>query len=143
MFLQKRLPLAAALATLALACGGDDSTGPGPYDPDIPAEWAAAVTNPLFPLPPGTVWQYRAETGEGVETTRTEVLSETRTISGVTATVVHDQVFLDGELRVLEVRAGLRPWRVASVRGAKAVLELPQRGAEGLEPGARIFVEEA
>jgi hypothetical protein len=87
-----------ALAALTLACGGSDSTGPGTYTPDIPAEWATAVTNPLFPLVPGTIWHYRALTGDGVETTRTEVLSETRTISGVTATVVHDQVFLDGEL---------------------------------------------
>jgi hypothetical protein len=86
------------LAAVVTACGGGDSTSPAPYDPDIPAEWAAAVTNPLFPLTPGTVWHYRAVTGDGVETTRTEVLPETRTVSGVTATVVHDQVYLDGEL---------------------------------------------
>jgi len=98
MLLRRRIPQAAALAAVALACGGSNSTSPGTYDPDIPAAWAAAVTNPLFPLAPGTVWHYRAETGDGVETTRTEVLPETRIISGVTATVVHDQVFLDGEL---------------------------------------------
>jgi len=82
MLLHRRMTRTAALAVLALACG-DGSTSPGTYDPDIPTEWAAAVTNPLFPLAPGTVWQYRAETGEGVETTRT---------------VVHDQVSLDGVL---------------------------------------------
>lgn len=36
-----------------------------------------------------------------------------------------DAVFLDGDLRVLRVAADLRPWRMASRRGAKAVLELP------------------
>ena len=50
------------------------------------------------PAHPGTVFQYRAVTGEGVETDRVEVLSATRTIMGVTATIVHDQVSLDGDL---------------------------------------------
>jgi len=36
-----------------------------------------------------------------------------------------DAVFLDRELRVLRVAADLKPWRMASKRGAKAVLELP------------------
>ena len=35
-----------------------------------------------------------------------------------------DAVFLDDDLRVLRVVAGLRPWRIAAQRGAKAVLEL-------------------
>src|SRR5262245_47531191 len=88
-----------ALTALASACGDSSgSTDPGTYDPDIPTAWAAAVTNPLFPLAPGSVWHYRAVTGNGVETTRTEVLPDTKVISGVTATIVHDQVFLDGEL---------------------------------------------
>jgi len=87
--------LPAVLAALA-ACGGG-STSP-PYDPVIPSTWAAAVTNPFFPLAPGTTWQYRSETGDGVETTTTEVLDQTRVVHGVTATAVHDRVFLDGEL---------------------------------------------
>ena len=36
-----------------------------------------------------------------------------------------DAVFLDGEQRVLRVAADLKPWRMASKRGAKSVLELP------------------
>jgi uncharacterized membrane protein (UPF0127 family) len=36
-----------------------------------------------------------------------------------------DVVFLDADLRVLKVVVRLKPWRTASVRGAKAVLELP------------------
>jgi uncharacterized membrane protein (UPF0127 family) len=36
-----------------------------------------------------------------------------------------DAVFLDRDLHVLRVAAGLKPWRMASRRGAKAVLELP------------------
>jgi uncharacterized protein len=36
-----------------------------------------------------------------------------------------DAVFLDRDLRVLRVEADLKPWRMASKRGAKSVLELP------------------
>jgi uncharacterized membrane protein (UPF0127 family) len=53
-----------------------------------------------------------------------------------------DAVFLDRELNVLSVRPGLRPWRMASQRGARAVLELPAGEAErrGIEPGNRLEV---
>jgi hypothetical protein len=88
--------IVAALAVAAVsACS--DSTGPS-YDPDIPASWAAAVTNPYFPLVPGTVYQYESDTPDGLETTTVEVLQDTKTINGVAATVVRDQVFLDGSL---------------------------------------------
>ena len=49
-----------------------------------------------------------------------------------------DVVFLDDELRVLKVVRSMRPWRVASARGARAVLELAGGGAAGVEPGARL-----
>jgi uncharacterized protein len=35
-----------------------------------------------------------------------------------------DVVFLDDEMTVVEIIHGLKPWRLASSRGAKAVLEL-------------------
>ncbi len=41
-----------------------------------------------------------------------------------------DALFLDRELRVLEVRHALGPWRMARQRGAKAVLELHAGEAE-------------
>jgi uncharacterized membrane protein (UPF0127 family) len=48
-----------------------------------------------------------------------------------------DAVFLDGGLRVLGISDELRPWRAASRRGARAVLELPagESARRGLEPG--------
>ena len=54
-----------------------------------------------------------------------------------------DAVFLDRDLRVLRIAAGLRPWRMASKRGAKAVLELPQgRCARvGVEVGDRLLLD--
>jgi uncharacterized membrane protein (UPF0127 family) len=41
-----------------------------------------------------------------------------------------DAVFLDGENVVLRIADRLRPWRTASRRGAKAVLELPAGEAD-------------
>jgi hypothetical protein len=61
-------------------------------------QFVAVVDNPFYPLIPGTTFEYRAETDEGVETNIIEVTSQTRTILGVAATVVHDRVFLGGEL---------------------------------------------
>ena len=48
-----------------------------------------------------------------------------------------DAVFLDGGLRVLRISDELRPWRAASRRGARAVLELPagESARRGLEVG--------
>ncbi|MFP1677461.1 DUF192 domain-containing protein [Alloalcanivorax sp. C16-2] len=43
-----------------------------------------------------------------------------------------DAVFLDGEGRVLTVRAGIRPWRTATVWRARSVLELAAGAAATL-----------
>ena len=95
-----RAAVAAAAAIVATACSEDSPAAPeGPeYDPDIPAAWASAVDNQWFPLEPGTTWEFTAETDDGTETVVVEVLAETRTINGVTATVVQDRQYLDGEL---------------------------------------------
>jgi hypothetical protein len=93
----KRAQRTAVTLALLVACG-DDPTGPE-YDPQLdPADFDSRVTNPFFPLVPGTTFTYEGETEEGTETVIVEVLDETRTILGITATVVRDRVFLDGEL---------------------------------------------
>ena len=91
-------PVVAAVlgvAVSAAACGDDPVA---PYDPDLPEAWADAVTNPYLPLVPGTVLTYAGDTADGTETIVVEVLTLPRVVNGVTAVVVHDQVFLDGEL---------------------------------------------
>ena len=106
----------AVLAVLA-SCGADkattqqseesaDSTPPPalpqseePVELD-PAEFTAEVTNPRFPLEPGTRWTYRETTEDGEEV-RVVVTSTpvTREIAnGVTARIVRDTVTLDGEI---------------------------------------------
>ena len=92
-----RVVLAAAVLVIACSDNGNGPSDP-PYDPDIPTDLAAAVTNQFFPLVPGTRWDYAGETDEGTETTIVEVLADTREVNGVTATVVRDRVFLDGDL---------------------------------------------
>ncbi|HEX2088113.1 MAG TPA: DUF192 domain-containing protein [Solirubrobacteraceae bacterium] len=49
-----------------------------------------------------------------------------------------DVVFLDAELRVVRVVRGLRPWRLAGARRARAVLELPAGGAGAIAEGDRL-----
>jgi uncharacterized membrane protein (UPF0127 family) len=51
-----------------------------------------------------------------------------------------DAVFLDHELRVVKIADDLRPWRTASKRGARAVLEIPSGEASrrGVRVGDRL-----
>ena len=53
-----------------------------------------------------------------------------------------DAVFLDRDGVVLDVVAGLRPWRMATRRGARAVLELAAGECErrGVRAGERLEV---
>jgi uncharacterized protein len=44
-----------------------------------------------------------------------------------------DVVFLDADGRVVSIRHALRPWRFASSRGSRSVLELPAGEAARLE----------
>jgi hypothetical protein len=63
-----------------------------------PAFFLECVDNRYFPLIPGTIFDYRAETEDGVETSTVTVTNELKEIIGIAATVVHDTVWLDGEL---------------------------------------------
>ena len=51
-----------------------------------------------------------------------------------------DAVFLDRDWRVVGISDDVRPWRTASRRGAKAVLELPagESSRRGLELGDQL-----
>src|SRR5262249_19888183 len=73
--------------------------GPGPYDPVIdPANFVNAVTNPLFPLKPGTTFVYQDQTPDGVSRDEFVVTSNTRVILGVTCVEVHDTATLNGAI---------------------------------------------
>ena len=56
------------------------------------------VTNPFFPLAPGTVFTYRSVTADGTEIDRVEVTHDRKLILGVSCVVVHDVSHVDGAL---------------------------------------------
>jgi hypothetical protein len=65
-----------------------------PYEVTIdPADFVAVIDNPYMPLKPGTKVSF-----DGAERIEITITTETKTILGVQATVVRDQVFLNGEL---------------------------------------------
>jgi len=51
-----------------------------------------------------------------------------------------DAIFCDRELVVIDVVRGLRPWRTATRRGAKVVIELAEGAADGVGPGDRLVL---
>jgi hypothetical protein len=96
----ERLIRAAAIGlglVLAGSCS-NDSNGPTQSIPFDPGNFVSGVTNTFFPLTPGTIYYYEGQAGGAPESDSVEVLSETKTILGVAATVVHDRVYVDGEL---------------------------------------------
>src|SRR5262245_8530115 len=109
--------IACALVALVhlTACGRDGqlarSTAPSPDGAPITAtsnlitipfdsnNFVSGVTNPYFPLTPGTVFTYRDLLKAGQELNTVEVTRDKKAILSVAVTVVHDQVFLaDGSL---------------------------------------------
>jgi hypothetical protein len=117
-----------ALALLA-ACGGDDNTTSGPttvagstttagssgstpatpvidpgdgghYAPEIDAaDFVAGIDNPYMPWVVGSQWVYEGTSDGERERNVVVVTDRHRTIEGIEATVVHDQVFSGGELK--------------------------------------------
>jgi hypothetical protein len=106
----RTLVIAAAAALLFSGCSNDEE-GPGgaasPYalpqsDEPVeldPADFVRTIDNMYWPMAPGSRWVYREVDADGsrqhVEVT---VTNQTKTILGITATVVHDRVTADGEL---------------------------------------------
>jgi hypothetical protein len=65
-----------------------------PYAPAFDASaFEERITHPFMPFTPGARWVFG-----GAERIVVEVLEETRQIMGITATIVRDRVFEDGEL---------------------------------------------
>ena len=85
------LVVIAALAAAALAQAGSA----GGIDP---AGFSARVTNPWFPLRPGTVYVYRGVRDGKPSRDVVTVTRKTKLIGGVPCTVVRDQLSVDGRL---------------------------------------------
>ena len=99
--------LALGAAILVAGCGGSDSKSDEPYplpkgsEPVKldPADFVDRIDTAYWPMARGSRWVYRETDAEGntqrVEVTVTE---RTKTILGIEATVVRDQVTEDGEV---------------------------------------------
>lgn len=61
---------------------------------------STTIDHEYFPLVPGTLRRYEAETAAGLEVTEVEVLAETRVVSGVECVVVRDTVTVGGQVVV-------------------------------------------
>jgi hypothetical protein len=70
-----------------------------PYSPVIdPANFVANVTNPYFPLKPGTVFIFNGKRDDSPRRTEMTVTDETKMIMGVPCIVVRDVVTTNSEL---------------------------------------------
>jgi hypothetical protein len=100
---------AAVIVLLLSGCAGEPPTSPpaGVDELEVPTpaldadDYVEGIDNPWLPLVPGNQWVYRSRSEDGEQQITVTVLEETREISGVDATVVHD-VVTDAAGRVIE-----------------------------------------
>jgi hypothetical protein len=86
------------LASAGYAAQAAASTGGSrcaAYDPQIPSpsRFSKVIDNPYFPLPVGRTFVYRGVENGKQELDRMHVTGRTKTIAGITATVVSDSVY--------------------------------------------------
>ncbi len=70
---------------------------------DIPTfpgagNFVSQISNPYMNFAPGRVFTYRTEKPDGTEINTVEVTTQTKLIIGVATTVVHDRVYVNGDL---------------------------------------------
>jgi hypothetical protein len=63
-----------------------------------PGDYTHRITNPWYPLEPGTVYRYRGRDGGDRLRDLVEVTRRTRMVDGIRCRVVHDRVYVDGKL---------------------------------------------
>jgi len=89
-------PGAGVTAPVALTADPRSKVPPPEFDP---GNFVSGVDNPWYPLAPGTTSMFIAVLSHtSVETTLVTVTNDPKTIMGIEATVVHEQVNVDGEL---------------------------------------------
>jgi hypothetical protein len=94
------------LLAMGAGCGGGSTGGhrdpDGSADPAEPtfeeSQFVLEVTNPYFPLVPGTLNVYEGEGDDGFERIEEFVSHVTRTVAGVECVVVVDRAYENGEL---------------------------------------------
>jgi hypothetical protein len=92
--LDGKVAIVTSAVLLSLVAGGCSSRQEGV----LPNHFAAEVDNPWFPLEPGTTYVYRGRKDGKPSREVLEVTNLTKTILGVRATVLHDNLYLAGKL---------------------------------------------
>ena len=96
-FLRLTAVLLALATASAPAAEKKPAAGRGTYQPAIaPANFTHVITNPYFPLVPGTTFTSIEKEGRETQEVRTTVTHDTRKVMGVKCVVVHDVVTLEG-----------------------------------------------
>ena len=94
--------LAASLARVATGAAAEerkDTAQNGEYRPTIdPANFTHVVSNPYFPLVPGTTFTFIEKDGRETRENNVTVTQDTRVVMGVKCVVVHDTVAVDGKV---------------------------------------------
>jgi hypothetical protein len=98
--MMRRIAVAAVAAiAAALALAGPALSAPScPRPPALPDTFVSQIDNPYLPLKPGTVLTYKGKLDGQPATDVFAVTGSTKVILGVTTTVIHDQVFIKGDL---------------------------------------------
>lgn len=105
----KKLLLPAALVALVavsvLGYANRDRSGDGcdlPQGSEVvrmnQRDFSTSITNPYWPMRPGTAWTFRETDGDTVQDIVVTVTDQTKTIAGIKARVVTDTVTEGGEL---------------------------------------------
>jgi hypothetical protein len=139
------LPAVRAVVLVAFALAVVPAATASP--PFRPADFVAHVDNPWFPLRPGTVWVYRGVKDGKPSRDVVTVTNQKRTIAGVGATAVHDDLYVEGRLaeRTTDWYAQDRAGNVWYLGEATAELDASgrvtsregswQAGLDGARPG--------
>jgi uncharacterized protein len=100
-------------------------------DGSVVVEHCALAVRP-FARMKGLLGRSRLEPGEGI------LLRPAGSIHMFFMRFAIDAIFCDGDLVVIDVARGLRPWRMAARRGAKQVIEVAAGTAAGVRAGDRL-----
>ena len=90
----------ALLTAAVVACGSSKASGPATTTSTATKRpgFSAKVTNPWFPLLPGSVWRYRGVKDGKSSRDIVIVRHRTRTIDGARCVAVSDRLYLNGRL---------------------------------------------
>ena len=96
----KRSFILQLLSILCLSLQLSGCQSQGVYQPTVSSsDFVSHIDNAYFPLTPGSKWVYESTKTDGsTERIEIEILQETRVVNGVTATILHDSVFVDDQL---------------------------------------------